>query len=87
VSAPTTAGRATVLVPPLTAREAEVLGLLAEGLSNAEIGRRLFISDATVKCHVAQIIAKLCVRDRLQAVIAALRLGWVDVPGLRDERP
>jgi DNA-binding NarL/FixJ family response regulator len=86
VSAPPTAGRSAVVVPPLTAREAEVLRLLAEGLSNAEIGRRLFISEPTVKCHVAQIIAKLCVRDRLQAVIAALRLGWVDVAGC-DERP
>jgi DNA-binding CsgD family transcriptional regulator len=65
----------------LTAREAEVLRSLADGLSNTEIARRLFISDATVKTHVAQIIAKLEVRDRLQAVIAAYRLGLVEVGG------
>lgn len=57
----------------LTEREAEVLACLADGLSNTEIGRRLFIAETTVKTHVARVLAKLGARDRLQAAIIAHR--------------
>lgn len=59
----------------LTPREAEVLAGVAEGLSNAEIGRRLFIGEATVKTHLLRIFAKLDVGDRTRAVVVALETG------------
>lgn len=59
----------------LTQREIEVLGLIAEGLSNASIGERLYISEKTVKSHVGNILAKLQLDDRTQAAVYAWRRG------------
>lgn len=63
----------------LTDREREVLQLLATGYSNAEIGRKIHLSEATVKTHIGRILLKLNVRDRVQAVIAAFRSGFVSL--------
>ncbi len=67
----------------LTSREREVLVAMARGLSNAEVGSALFISEGTVRTHVNRLLAKLQVRDRLQAVVLAYETGLVR-PGHTD---
>ena len=75
----------------LTERELEVFRLIARGLSNAEIGQELYISDTTVKTHITHILQKLDLRDRVQAVVLAYETGLFDTnaqsPSDRDERP
>jgi DNA-binding NarL/FixJ family response regulator len=62
----------------LTAREREIFNLIASGLSNAEIGKQLYIGETTVKTHVTHVFQKLKVRDRVQAVVLAYQTGLVD---------
>ena len=77
------AERDDVVVPvcsPLSGREVEVLGYIARGNSNKEVARHLGISDQTVKNHNTSILRKLAVDDRTEAVVYALRHGWIAMP-------
>jgi DNA-binding NarL/FixJ family response regulator len=77
------AAPAAVSAPLLTPREVEVLRAVSQGLSNAEIGRQLFIGEATVKTHLLRAFAKLGVDDRTRAVTAAMERGILPPPALR----
>lgn len=68
----------TKLLEPLTSRETEVLALLARGMGNREIAQRLFVSETTVKSHVASILQKLNVKSRTQAALYAMRENLVE---------
>ncbi|KAA0022040.1 response regulator [Antrihabitans cavernicola] len=73
----------TAALTELTDREREVMGLVAEGLTNAEIGERLFMSPATARTHVSRILLKLGARDRTQLVVMAYESGMVR-PGWQE---
>jgi DNA-binding NarL/FixJ family response regulator len=74
---PAVAPQRDPLLDDLTPRELEVLSAIAEGLSNAEIAHKFFLSEATVKTHVRRILSKLHLRDRVQAVVYAYETGLV----------
>jgi DNA-binding NarL/FixJ family response regulator len=77
---PSTVSRAPAGLAQLTDREQQVLGMLAAGMSNAEISEALVLSEATVKTHVSRVLGKLGLRDRVQAVIYAYETGLI-APG------
>jgi DNA-binding NarL/FixJ family response regulator len=77
VHTPPAASPISSRISSLSARERQVLELLATGMTNAEIAKRLFVGEATVKTHVARLLAKIGARDRLQATIIAYESGFI----------
>jgi DNA-binding NarL/FixJ family response regulator len=71
----------------LTSREREILAILAQGLSNAEVAEHLVIAETTVKTHLARVMKKLGLREKAQAVAAAYQTGLVQPPTPRPELP
>jgi len=71
--------RTNLLVEELSEREIEVLQLMAEGLTNAEIGAQIHLSEGTVRNYISTILSKLQVKDRTQAVVMAIRYGLIDL--------
>jgi DNA-binding NarL/FixJ family response regulator len=82
---PTATPRPAPALEELTARETQVLQLVAEGLSNSEIAGQLVVTEETVKTHVSRILSKLGLRDRTQGVVTAYETGLV-TPGSRQPR-
>ena len=64
---------------PLSTRELEVLDCVAQGLSNKEIARELYVTEQTIKNHMTSVLRKLDVNDRVQAVLYAVKSGWIDI--------
>jgi len=73
--------RMTPTGPRLSAREAELLELLSEGLSVSAVARRMYISESTVKTHMSKLYEKLGASNRAQALMSAIRLGLIETPG------
>ncbi|MGN6246320.1 MAG: response regulator [Motilibacteraceae bacterium] len=86
VTAPAPGSGVPAALAPLSERELDVFALLARGRSNAEIAAELFLGEATVKTHVARILTKLDLRDRVHAVVLAYETGYLR-PGQQDGPP
>ena len=76
---PDAPGAATGSLVPLSTREMEVLDCVAQGLSNKEIARELYVTEQTVKNHMTSVLRKLSVNDRVQAVLYAVKNGWIEL--------
>jgi len=70
---------ATAPLEPLSTREVEVLDCVAQGLSNKEIARELYVTEQTIKNHITSVLRKLDVNDRVQAVLYGVRNGWIEI--------